>query len=73
MDVQLAPLFVSGKLEHIIVLATDISEQIATKHKLELSESRHRLLLNTLPYGVQEMMGGLDSDSRISRRLSGPS
>lgn len=55
VDAQLAPLFVSGRLAHIIVLTTDISEQIATKHKLELSEAHHLLLLNTIPYGVQEI------------------
>ena len=55
MDVQLAPLLIAGKLENIIVIATDISNQIALKHKLQQSEAKYRQLLQTLPYGVQEI------------------
>ena len=55
MDVQLAPLLVADKLEHIIVMATDITGQIAVRNKLQRSEAKYRQLLQTLPYGVQEI------------------
>ena len=38
-------------------LRADIAEDkwTSTKHELDISEARHRQLLNTLPYGVQEI------------------
>jgi len=55
LDVQLAPLFVADKPEHVIITATDITEKVAIKNRLQQSEARHRQLLQTLPYGVEEI------------------
>jgi PAS domain S-box-containing protein len=55
LEVQLAPLLVANQPEHIIITAMDITEKVAIKNRLQRSEARHRQLLLTLPYGVQEI------------------
>ncbi len=62
IDVRLAPLFVGDRLEHVIVIGVDISETIAIRTQLQHSEARYRQLLQTLPYGVQE----IDKQGRIT-------
>lgn len=55
LDVRFAPLLTTDKTEHVIITATDITENVAIKNRLQQSEARHRQLLQTLPYGVQEI------------------
>jgi PAS domain S-box-containing protein len=73
LDAQLAPLLVGDKLEHIIVIATDVTEQIAIKNKLQQSEAKYRQLLQTLPYGVQEVdrLGNITFSNPAHDRLFG--
>ncbi len=55
LDTTIVPFTDSnGKPENYLVVRTDITRQKETEKELVESESRLSLLLNTLPYGVQE-------------------
>jgi PAS domain S-box-containing protein len=73
LDIHMAPLANDEKVERAIVIATNINSQIEMQNKLQLSESRHRQLLNTIPYGVQEIdtQGNITYSNAAHDRLFG--
>ncbi|PLY17002.1 MAG: two-component system response regulator [Sedimenticola sp.] len=48
------PLIINGQIEGIFGIARDITEQYKTQKSLEDKKQQLTLLLNTIPYGIQE-------------------
>lgn len=64
------PVVVQGRIDGVLMIATDITEQRRIESELRESESRHRSLLEGLP----DYVGVIDSDRRITYvNRTGPS
>ena len=51
----------AGQVQEVAIMHEDVSERIQTEIDLRQSEALHRTLVQTIPYGVQEV----DKDGRI--------